>query len=147
MANLLNRFQKTVSGSNKKIADYVSRIEAKGDFKRISDLEVILSSWSNILVTPKRSYQWDPDYGSDLYKMIFEPTDDNTVDKIVNETVNVLRAFDDRATITDVNVTFLRNLKGFSIAVDVEYEGERGALEVVIDENVYFKFFEVPEAS
>jgi hypothetical protein len=72
VANLLSRFNQTIVGSNSKLADYISKVSSKGDFKRITDLEVILNSWNNILLTPRRSYQFDPEYGSDLYKMIFE---------------------------------------------------------------------------
>lgn len=144
MSNLLTRFQKTVVGSNKKIGDYLSKIDVSGDFKRITDIEVIIASWSNILITPKRTYQFDPEYGSNLYKMIFEPTDDATLAEITNDVVNSLSLYDNRAIIKDINVIFSTNLKGFNVAIDVEYQGEKGQLEVVIDENSYFKFFEVP---
>jgi phage baseplate assembly protein W len=145
MPNLLTRFQKTVVGSNKKIGDYLSKIDVSGDFKRVTDIEVIIASWSNILVTPKRTYQFDPEYGSDLYKMVFEPSDDTTIDAITDEVVGALSLYDDRAIIKDINVNFLSNMKGFNIAIDVEYEGAKGELEVVIDENAYFKFLEVAD--
>jgi hypothetical protein len=76
--------------------------------------------------------------------MIFEPSDEITEAKITNEIVNTLSLYDDRAIIKDINVLFSTNLKGFNVAIDVEYRGEKGQLEVVIDENAYFKFFEVP---
>ena len=78
--------------------------------------------------------------------MIFEQADDKTVNRIRDELVVTLQKYDDRATIEDVEVTFLSNLKGFNIAVDVNYQGETGQLEVVIDESIYFKFFEVTES-
>jgi len=145
MANLLDRFNHTVAGSDQKLGDYLSKIAPVGDFKRISDLEVIISSWSNILVTPKRSYQFDPSYGSNLYKLIYEPADPSTEKKIIDETVSVIKLYDDRAIISNVNVVFNTNMKGFSIGIDVSYQGERGEVEVVIDENAYFKFLEVTE--
>lgn len=87
MANLLDRFSKEVIGSNFTIYDYLPKIVAKGDFKRIKDLNVIINSWNNILNTPRRTFLFDPDYGSDLHKMIFEPLDDNTVDRIDRKSV------------------------------------------------------------
>ena len=144
MANLLDRFNKTVVGSNEKLADYQSKIVTSGDFKRVQNIEVILSSWSNILVTPKRTYQYDPEYGSDLYKLVFEPADDSTEEEIKIEVIEALKTYDPRATIQNVNISFLIGRKGFNVAVDVLYEGQTGELEVVIDENVYFKFLEVP---
>ena len=146
MTNLLERFNQTVAGSDSKLADYLSKISPSGDFKRIKNIEVILNSWNNILITPRRSYQYDPEYGSDLYKMVFDPADDQTIRKIKDELAVTLQRYDDRATIEDVEVTFLTNLKGFNVAVDVGYQGESGQLSIVVDESVYFKFFEVPTA-
>jgi|GEM_PF-988991 len=142
MANLLSRFSKTVVGSDSKLADYKSKIASSGDFKRISDIHVILNSWSNILTTPRRTYMFDPEYGSDLYKLIFEPADETTQQAIIDEVVSVLRRYDNRARINDINVEFLPNRKGFALAVDVEYKGDTSQLEVVIDEETYFQFFE-----
>ena len=146
MANLLDRFNQTVAGSDQKLADYLSKIAPVGDFKRINEVEVIVSSWSNILVTPKRSYQFDPDYGSNLYKLVFEPADEKTKERIINESVDVIRLYDDRAIIEDVQVVFSENQKSFSITMSVDYKGERGEIEVVIDESAYFKFLEVTES-
>ena len=145
MANILDRFNESVAGSNSKLADYTSKIAAVGDFNRIKDIEVIVSSWNNILITPRRTYQWDPEYGSDLYKMVFEPADQMTVNKVVEEVTSTLLRYDDRASIKNVDVTFFKNLKGFSVAVDVSYKGDTGQLQVVIDEATYFKFFEAAD--
>jgi len=145
MANLLSRFNETVAGSNSKLADYTPKVSASGDFKRIKDIEVLLNSWNNILITPKRTYQFDPDYGSNLYKMIFEPSDQATVNKVIDEVTENLLRYDDRATIENVDVSFYRNQKGFSVAIDVNYEGDTSQLQVVIDEAIYFKFFEATE--
>jgi phage baseplate assembly protein W len=142
MANLLDRFNKTVIGSDSKLADYKSTVSSVGDFKRINDIEVILSSWSNILTTPRRTYMFDPQYGSDLYKKVFEPADEKTQQDIIQEVVESLNRYDDRAKISDVSVEFLTNQKGFMLAIDVEYEGDTGQLEVVIDESYYFRFYE-----
>lgn len=142
MANLLSRFNKTVIGSNSKLADYKSKIVNIGDFRRIADVQVILNSWSNILTTPRRTYMFDPEYGSDLYKLIFEPADATTKQAIIDETVGVLRRYDNRARISDIGVEFLANGKGFSVAVDVEYDGDTGQLQVVVDEDTYFQFFD-----
>ena len=119
MANLLSRFNQTVAGSDSKLGDYKSTIESKGDFKRIKGIEVIINSWNNILVTPKRSYMFDPEYGSNLYKMVFEPADDRTKQQIIQETVGSIRKYDDRAKISNIRVEFFPNLKGFTVALDV----------------------------
>jgi len=142
MANLLDRFNKEVVGSKGKIADYLSKISAKGDFLRTTNLDVILSSWNNILLTPKRSYVWDPEYGSDLYKMVFEPADTGTSENIKDEVINSIQTYDDRAEITGVDVTFLSNLKGFNITINVDYQGEQSELSLTMDEVMFSNFME-----
>lgn len=143
MANLLSRFNKSVVGSESKLADYKSQISSVGDFKRISDIEVILNSWSNILVTPRRTYMFDPEYGSNLYKLVFEPADSSTQSRIIDEVSASLQKYDDRATIEEITVEFASGSgKGFIVSVDVAFGDESGQLEVAIDEDTYFQFFE-----
>jgi len=145
MVDLLNRFNQSVTGSDSKLADYQAVISSNGDFKRIKNIEVILSSWNNILITPRRSYIFDPEYGSDIYKLVFEPADNETLERIKNEVIETLLRYDDRATIENIEVNLLSNRKGYNISVDVGYEGDTGQLEVVIDEDAYFKVFEATE--
>jgi phage baseplate assembly protein W len=146
MADFLKRFNQTVAGTRNQISDYVSVIAPVGDFRRINDIEVILNSWNNILITPKRSYIFDPEYGSNLYKIVFEPVDQITQEKIRQEVIETIQKYDDRASIRNVSINFLPNYKGFQVNIDVSYKGDSSQLQVVIDQNVYFKFFEsVPQ--
>ena len=134
MANLLDRFSKEVVGSDFTIYDYLSKITASGDFKRIKDLNVIINSWNNILTTPRRTFLFDPDYGSDLHKMVFEPADNNTVERIKQEVQQQLTIYDDRATIEDMEVLLKPNGKGFSVNILAEYEGIQGTLTISFDD-------------
>lgn len=135
MANLLKRFNKQVIGSDGKIYDYLSKITASGDFKRVEDLNVIITSWNNILLTPKRTYLHDPDYGSNLHKLVFEPADDSTVDLIKTEVVQALTYYDSRANITNVEVVIKSNGKGYVINIFAVYEGVSGTLTVSFDDS------------
>ena len=146
MVDFLKRFNQKVAGTRNVVSDYTSTISPVGDFKRIDGIQVILNSWNNILITPKRSYLFDPEYGSNLYKLIFEPADDTTKEKIQNEVIDTIQKYDDRATIQEVVTNFLSNGRGFQVNIDVTYKGDQSQLQVVIDKNLYFKFFEsVPQ--
>lgn len=138
MANLLDKFKKSVIGSKFKIADYTCKLTPSGDFRRITQLEAILNSWNNILLTPKRTYDHDPEYGSDLYKFIFEPSDIQTMEAIRNEIKTSLEIYDNRAAPSKIDVKFLREKKGFSVDVFVEYEDQEGQLSAIIDDTTYF---------
>ena len=71
MANILDRFQKTVVGATGRFADFTDVISPIGDFTRTTGLNVILKSWYTLLITPTRTVDHDPEYGSDLYKLVF----------------------------------------------------------------------------
>lgn len=135
MANLLKRFNKEVIGSNGKIYDYTAKITASGDFKRLENLNVIISSWNNILLTRKRTYLHDPEYGSDLYLLLYEPADDTTVERLKNEVEDSLMTYDSRATIENIEVLLTPNGKGFQLNIDVTYEGATGVLSVSFDDS------------
>lgn len=140
MANILERFNKLAVGSNNSISDQIAIISPAGDFSRINNVEVVLASWNNILQTPEGTYTFDPEYGTKLYKMIFEPADEDTIKIIKDEIEHKLMRYDDRATITDIEVNFLNNQKGFFVNVYLKYDGDLSKLEVIIDESVYFQF-------
>lgn len=135
MANLLDRFKKQVIGSDASIYDYLPKVTASGDFKRIRDIDVIITSWNNILLTPRRTYLHDPQYGSDLYLMVFEPVDDTTVDRIKEEIENSIAYYDDRATITDITVKLMPSGKGFAVDILADYDGDEATLSIKFDDS------------
>jgi len=134
MANILNRFFKDVIGSDNNIRDYLPKISARGDFKRIENLNVILSSWNTILLTPRRTYVNDPEFGSDLYKYVFDPFDETTIDAVRNEVINRISLYDDRAVLEDVEIQLMSNGKGFNVIITANYDGERGSLSIKFDD-------------
>ena len=135
MANILKRFNKQVIGSDGNIYDYLAKITAYGDFKRVKDLNVIITSWNNILLTPKRTYLYDPEYGSNLHKLVFEPVDDSTIESIKSELIDTLMYYDNRATIEDITVTIQDTGKGYQLTVIANYEGANGTLTVSFDDS------------
>jgi phage baseplate assembly protein W len=134
MANLLNRFFKQVIGSENTLRDFLPKVSARGDFKRIQNLSVILSSWNNILLTPRRTYLNDPDFGSNLYKYVFEPADENTIESIRSEVIDRISLYDDRAVLQDVEIQLMTNGTGYNVIITADYEGQRGTLSIDFDE-------------
>ena len=140
MANLLDRFRTQVIGSENSLRDYLSVIASIGDFKRIDDINVIINSWNNILLTPRGSYLHDPEFGSDLYKYVFEPSDDSTVEGIKREVIDRISLYDDRASIEDVTVDISANGKRISLSILINYQGEKGTLDVKFDDTTFADF-------
>lgn len=126
-------------GKSKDLVDFTSKINEKGDFTLVTDINVILNSWVNILLTPKKTYPWDPEYGSDLYRYVFEQSDSITQNAIINEVKTVLSRWDNRATIKNVSVNFFRDKRGFSVSVNVSKGDHTGQVNIVIDEQSYLQ--------
>lgn len=137
MANILDRFRKDVTGSDNRLQDFLPRITSAGDFQQIYDLNVIISSWNNILLTPRRTHLHDPEYGSDLHKMVFEPVDDETIDQIKTEIQDRIEQYDDRAQIEEIQVRLIAGGKGFEVDIYVNYAGDRGTLSLRFDDSTY----------
>ena len=137
MANLLDRFNKNVIGSRDRISDYQSVIDSSGDFKRVNDINVILNSWKNILMTPKRTYDHDPDFGCGIHEFLFEPADVKTEQKIKNEIMRQIPKYDNRAVIDNISISFFSNKKGFIINLSMIYKKQENNLKVIIDETIF----------
>ena len=140
MANLLDRFKTQVIGSQESLHDYLSTIASIGDFKRIDDINVIINSWNNILLTPRGTYLHDPEFGSDLYKYVFEPSDGDAIEGIKNEVIDTISLYDDRAIIEDVDVNISNNGKRVSLKIFISYQGEKGTLDVKFDDTTFADF-------
>lgn len=137
MANILDKFNYSSVGSSGRILDYNSKLSSKGDFTKIFDIDAIITSWRNILVTPRGSMDHDPEFGSNLFLFLFEPADKSTKDAIKNDIIQSLSTYDDRARISELDISFLRNKKGFNINIVVDFEGNSSNLTLSIDENEY----------
>lgn len=137
MANILDKFKSTSVGSSGRVVDYTSTITSSGDFTQIFDIDAILKSWKNILTTPTGSADHDPPFGCDLYLYIFEPADDRTRQAIRDEIIRSLSTYDDRANISDIEISFFKNRKGFTVNITVDYSGSNSDISLVVDENTY----------
>ena len=132
MANILDKFNFTSVGSSGRIMDFVSVLSSSGDFNKVYDLDAIITSWKNILTTPKGSMDHDPEFGSNLYLKIFDPADNTTKESIKLDIVQSLAVFDDRAKIKDIKINFLKNSKGFNVDIVVNYQGSHTKISVPI---------------
>lgn len=135
MANILERFVTQSRGTDIRPNDFIPRISSIGDFKRIRDIDVILNSWNNILLTPLGSYIYDPNFGSNIYRLIFEPADDSTVEAIKREVELRIRNYDTRGEIQRVTIILLPNKKGYNVNIEASFKGERGEISIKFDDS------------
>lgn len=138
--NILERFQKNSVGSAGRLIDYTPVISSSGNFTILYDIDAILNSWNNILITPRGSMDHDPEYGSTLYLYLFEPADQFTEEAIKNEIIRAISTYDNRAIMKEITTTFYNNMKGFNVSIIVDYQGFKTNLKVSIHEGTLRNF-------
>ncbi len=84
--------------------------------KKIGDAAII-QSLKNLLSTGRYERLFQPDIYSDLKQQLFQPLDNITASAIGNEVENVIRKFEPRVDLTQVNVTPDYDNNGFSCSI------------------------------
>ena len=138
MANDLKSFASNVSGKDNIFCDYKDTISPTGDFNRVETINVLINSLRNLLLTPLGSYPFNPEYGSELYKKVFEPLDSQSIEDIKFEVKDRVVQFDDRINVESVFVSPLSDNKGVNVSVKIKKGQEEANVKVVIDKDQTF---------
>jgi phage baseplate assembly protein W len=125
-------FQNEISGKVDEIYDYVPTIGGNGDLIRISGINVLINSLRNLLLTPLGYYPFDPEYGSLLYKQLFEMADEQTAATIKFEIEQRVRRYDSRIKIDSVNVKYSNERKTAAVDVVIDRNGTKGKLNAIL---------------
>lgn len=81
------------------------------------DLDAIKNSIKNILLTPRGSLPGKPNFGSDLYKILFSQMDHLTESMAKRFVKSALQEFEDRVSIIDISI---KNVEEFNkIVIDL----------------------------
>lgn len=131
----LERFLKRVPGRKHDLLDVDCTIGYNGDLKTLDGVDVIVRSIINLLLTIRGTYLFDPEYGCDLYKYVFEQSDSITEQDIYMELARAIRRYEDRANIT-YDVIFFSNKKGYRVNLNIEYENKSKRVSLNIDETL-----------
>jgi phage baseplate assembly protein W len=100
-------------------------IGADGDLKKVYGIDRVVDSIINYLSIPKGNYPGDPEYGSELYKFVWEPTDELTKEGIYQEIKDVAQLFSHNVKISNFNLYYISNNKGFVVSFDIVYMGDK----------------------
>jgi phage baseplate assembly protein W len=133
--NYLEKFVNTIPGKSDVPKDIDCKIVNSGDFQVLEGIDAIVIGILRILLISKGTYIFNPEFGLGLYKYIFELQDEVTKTTIEDEIKYMLNTYENRCSI-NVNVQFLKNIKGFVINLDIKYQGEKKKVSVQIDENI-----------
>jgi len=108
-----------VSRNFKDLANSFRRNPVTKDLIVLSNEQAIKQAMKNLVLTAPGEKLFQPDVGSKVYQLLFEPLDPFTVDTLKDEIVDTLRNFEPRINVISVEIT--ANDDFHDLRVDVEY--------------------------
>ena len=133
MPNDYHFFQNKISGKVNEIYDFAPVIDETGNFKTISGIDVLIFSLRTLLMTPLGHYPFDPEYGSLLYKKLFEMSDEQTMSEIEYEIKNRVQRYDSRIDIDTVVVKYSSDRKTAVVDVVIKRGDITGKVSAILN--------------
>ena len=93
------------------------RLPVTNDVALSYDDQSVIRSVRNLLLTGFYERPFQPNLGSNLNKLLFEPADQLTSNLIENEVRNVISNFEPRVTINLINVTITPDENSFNLSM------------------------------
>jgi len=94
---------KDISSSNRKV-DIMPKLNAYGDFTEVNGKDAVINAVRNVLMCPRGTYPFDPNYGSNFYKKLFEPMDIQTEQEIQFELEDCIRAYIPEVILNNIHI-------------------------------------------
>ncbi len=93
------------------------RLPVTNDVALSYDDQSVIRSVRNLLLTGFYERPFQPNLGSNLNKLLFEPADQITSNLIESEVRNVISNFEPRVTINSINVTITPDENSFNLSM------------------------------
>jgi len=93
------------------------RLPVTNDVALSYDEQSVIRSVRNLLLTGFYERPFQPNLGSNLNKLLFEPADQLTANLIENEVRNVILNFEPRITINTINVSVSPDENSFNLSM------------------------------
>lgn len=135
MAVGFEEFLLNVPGSKIITHDMAANIASSGDFERLEGTAVIINRIINQLLITKGTYFFDPLFGENIHRYLFEPVDNITLQEVSNLVSRVIEQNRQNANIAH-EVLFYRDRKGFRINLIIKTDGNICKFPLDIDESL-----------
>lgn len=89
-----------------------------GDVSLVLDGRAVINSVRNLLLTNFYDRPWQPNLGSNLTGLLFEPVSSITQNIIAKEIENTIKNFEPRVTLNYVNVTANYDETGYNVTLN-----------------------------
>ena len=90
----------------------------------VKNENAIKQSIKNLVLTQKGEKLFQPEIGSGVYELLFEPMDPFTADSIRDEIINTLGQYEPRITILEVDVEPNEDTNTFDVTVEYRIVGQ-----------------------
>jgi phage baseplate assembly protein W len=125
MDNILQKkFETKEIGSDKIHREILPIVDVSGDFYEVRGKDAIIANIKNLLTTPLGTYPFDPEYGSLLYKQLFENCDDATEKQIYYEVSDRITQYIDGVTVDSVEIEWKTKSKECYVKVYIYIEND-----------------------
>lgn len=103
----------------------------KRDLSVVTDVQAIIKSVKNLILTNHYESPFDPDFGSNIRALLFEPATQFTAAYIRKEIESVLNTYEPRARIKNITVQVTPDQNKYSVTI--EFETILSTKPIVID--------------
>lgn len=110
---LFNKLKRTYPSDTIRIME----VTDNNDFDYITATYCIIDHIIKELLTPKRTYVFDPEYGSNIHKYIFDHIDENSVAGIVSEIKSVIDRY---SSVVDYQIDTNYSIENKTVYVIIE---------------------------
>ena len=90
----------------------------------VKDANAIKQAIKNLVLTQQGEKLFQPEIGSGVYELLFEPMDPFTADSIRDEIINTLGQYEPRITILEVDVEPNEDTNTFDVTVEYRIVGQ-----------------------
>ncbi len=108
-----------VSRNFKDLANSFLRNPVTKDLTVLTNQQAIKQAMKNLVLTSPGEKLFQPDVGSKVYELLFEPLDPFTIDTLKDEIVDTLLNYEPRIEVINVEITAENDMH--ELRVDVEY--------------------------
>ncbi len=96
--------------------DFISN-PVTGDVATVGDINSVKRGISNVLLTENRERLFNPELGSGVKNLLFEPMTDLTIERLENEITAAITAWEDRAQLLEIGIKSEPEYNRYRVAV------------------------------
>jgi phage baseplate assembly protein W len=125
-----------------KLTRFTENLDSSGDFLTLEDIDSVIDGIIKTLSIPRGSYIGDPEVGSEIYKYIYRPLDEDTLSDLETEIMFSIEQIDN-VVVQSVNAVALRNNKSIAVEIDIILFGKISKKLSIMLEDRYVSLLEV----